>query len=201
MKKVFTSKYRSLKTVGVLLVFLLVASCSVSRKGEVPSFYVFHNYSAKYNVGEEDYYLQITQGADSVPSVVLYGTNDFFVNIRNGNSGPVYFVETLSLCKQTNKEWRYLLDPKGVTFFNSALPLNVHSAKDAKKAGYKVVSKDSAYLSPFRFVGIFDEKPTSTEENLALFSITLSKDSVLLWNQQLGKLCFRRITFPKNGDT
>ncbi len=195
---VFTLKYHSLKTAEVLLLFLLVASCSVSRKGESVNSYVFRNSSTDV-VGQEDYYLQITQGADSVPHVVLYGTNDFFENIRDGYSGPVYFVETLSLCKRINKEWMYLLNPKDVTFFESSLPLNIHSAKEAKKAGYKVVPKDSAYLVPFRYVGIF-EGLTSTEENLALFSITLSKDSVLLWSQQLGKLRFHRISFPKNGE-
>ena len=193
---VFTLKYHSLKTVGVLLVLLLVASCSVSRQGKMVSFYRFHD-STLDDIGTEDYYLKITSCADSIRSVVLYGTNDFFENIRDGKSGPVFFVESLSLCKRKNKEWKYMLNPKVVTFFNSPLPLKIHSAKEAKENGYKVVPKDSAYLSPFRYVDDFEHQTLATEENVALFSITLSQDTLLLRNQQLGKLCFRRITFPK----
>lgn len=184
VKDVFILKCHNLKVVLLLFVLFCSDSCSSPKKclQAKSQYYICLPYD-----DSETYFLQVTCQRKN-PIVVLWATNDFWENVRDGLATPVYFVDTLKYCGLESENMHFRLDNRHVHFFDLPIPLSIHSSTEAIGKGYKPVPRERTY-----FAECYDEQ----EPCLCTCDtyIKMLGDSILLVNRHVSPkpLVFQKV--------
>lgn len=180
----FILRYHNLKIVVLLFVLFCSYSCSSPKKClEAKSqYYVCLPYE-----DSETYFLQVTCQRKN-PIIVLWATNDFWENVRDGLATPLYFVDTLKYCGMERENMHFRLDNRHVDFFDLPIPLSIHSGTEAIGKGYKSVPRERTYLADC------SDEPEPCSCTCEIY-IKMRGDSILLVNRYVSPkpLVFQKV--------